>query len=417
LTDVQNCHRTLSTISKKKSNKLLNFLLFFLTILLVSRVHQSFVFLHSFRLTLITYLLITLTLICSGGFQWRSIIFLFYSKTFKYLFIFWLISLVGVPFSIYRSGSLLFLLNLLETQGIYLVALGLYVNRMDDLRPVIKGAFFSLLCIELVALFMGEIESGRLVGTSAYDSNDLALALIILCALLWPGRRYQTYSVRLMFSIMVCLALYLLFLTKSRGGVVVAFTVFLSIALNEKKGVMIKYLLIAILCMGCLYLFLDAGSLGRLVTLGDLGNDYNMSSEKGRLAIWGKGVKLICENPVLGTGMSTYQVASGESGGVWMTAHNIFVQIAVEIGIPGVTIFIAALVSAYRCAAPYDEHDWLGKGIRFAIVSIVVGGMFLSWAYQPLLYFILIVAIIRESVLKSVGNSEDQIYHSKRRFS
>jgi O-antigen ligase len=142
--------------------------------------------------------------------------------------------------------------------------------------------------------------------------------------------------------------------------------------------------------------------------------DYNTTSDAGRMKIWRRGLGYMAERPVLGVGMSNFQVAEGtisplarlqERGiGVrWGAAHNVFVQVGAELGIPGLLLFVGLIASAFaslrrvaRSAAADPSAigvSRLAQSLMAALVGCVVGGIFLSLAYADMLYALMALSI------------------------
>lgn len=136
--------------------------------------------------------------------------------------------------------------------------------------------------------------------------------------------------------------------------------------------------------------------------------DYNVTSEEGRVRIWERGIGYMTGNPMFGVGLRNFQVAEGtissqarraERGlGVrWGAAHNTFVQIGAELGVPGLLLFLALLANTFAglvwAARRFrtGEHagsdaSRLAQTLLASLVGFVVGGFFLSLAYADLLY-------------------------------
>jgi O-antigen ligase len=94
----------------------------------------------------------------------------------------------------------------------------------------------------------------------------------------------------------------------------------------------------------------------REVMHGRLGDDFGSS----RGWIWKRGLSVIPENPVLGTGPDTFYYALGDAlqteaieryGVVYDKAHNLYVQIAVCLGVPALLAFLAFLGGIFVPAA------------------------------------------------------------------
>lgn len=136
--------------------------------------------------------------------------------------------------------------------------------------------------------------------------------------------------------------------------------------------------------------------------------DYNTTSDAGRVKIWGRGLRYMADHPVFGVGASNFQVAEGtisplaklqERGiGVrWGAAHNSFIQVGAELGVPGLLFFLGWLAGVFgslrrvtrqaarTSAAPIDAAR-LAQALVAALVGFLVGAFFLSLPYSDVLY-------------------------------
>jgi O-antigen ligase len=141
--------------------------------------------------------------------------------------------------------------------------------------------------------------------------------------------------------------------------------------------------------------------------------DYNATSETGRLKIWTRGMSYMVRNPVLGVGVGNFPVAEGtispmagrQEYGVgvrWGAAHNSFVQVGAELGIPGLALFVGLIGSVFvslRRVARQAAHSAsqrnvarLAQSLMAAMVGFAVGGFFLSLAYADFLYCLVALA-------------------------
>jgi len=142
--------------------------------------------------------------------------------------------------------------------------------------------------------------------------------------------------------------------------------------------------------------------------------DYNMTSEEGRLKVWARGVDYMTGSPVFGVGVKNFPVAEGtisplarlaERGlGVrWGAAHNSYVQVGAELGIPGLLLFLGVIWCAFkalgRAARPGGEAARLAQSLMAALVGFVVGAFFLSLAYTDMFYTLLafVIALAKTS--------------------
>src|SRR5260370_2376066 len=91
--------------------------------------------------------------------------------------------------------------------------------------------------------------------------------------------------------------------------------------------------------------------------------DYNATSETGRVKIWERGIGYIEANPVLGLGAGNFPVAEGtispmarrqeySTGVRWGAAHNGCVQIGAELRLPRLLRFRGRLTTALPGQTP-----------------------------------------------------------------
>jgi O-antigen ligase len=84
--------------------------------------------------------------------------------------------------------------------------------------------------------------------------------------------------------------------------------------------------------------------------------------------------------------------SSGHKGG-WQPTHNTFTQLSSEIGIPGLLLYCAAIVAAFRATAPpRPSGRWVSREeqemceasfcLHLSLVAFCVSAWFASFAYQ-----------------------------------
>jgi O-antigen ligase len=155
--------------------------------------------------------------------------------------------------------------------------------------------------------------------------------------------------------------------------------------------------------------------------------DYNHTEESGRLEIWHRGVGYMLGNPLFGVGPNNFRVAEGtlspfaerQQFGVgvrWNAAHNSYVQVGAELGIPGLVLFVATMVSAFialhrtgrlqgaRADAQLAETQ-LMSALTASLVGFAVGAFFLSLAYSEMLYTLLALIV---GLRKGIDRAESE---------
>ena len=156
-----------------------------------------------------------------------------------------------------------------------------------------------------------------------------------------------------LFSLIVMIA-GLLF-SRSRMGIVAGACSLVLMAavwgLQRRAGLWIAGLVMA--CVAILVLWIGAGSaFGRF---GSIGNEFG-SAEESRLSIWRGTGRLIGGHPLLGSGLGTFPVAftavqSTFLGKFVNHAHNDYLEIASDVGIPAAILLFGSIVLLLRRVA------------------------------------------------------------------
>lgn len=308
---------------------------------------------------------------------------------------------VTVPFALWRGMAFDSLLTLptaiLVTLSILLVAPT--VQNLDRLTTgvvaIVGGYGFATLS------FGRTVGEGRLTGTGALDPNDLAgLMAMILPMAVWlgMGRGWRRRTIGIAASIIM---LTVIVQTASRGGLVslAVGVLVLLLALNPSRvlfsGVALAVGFFAMWHYGPPVFRERASSLFALE------EDYNATSEVGRLAIWKRGIRYTMEHPITGVGMNNYAVAEGlahyqrGTTGSWFTAHNTYVQVFAELGLLGGMLLVIMLGRAvtqgarlYRRSRRSRPHLWR-PDILASVAAFAASAFFLSHAYSYSLFGIL----------------------------
>ncbi|MEL7625961.1 MAG: O-antigen ligase family protein [Anaerolineaceae bacterium] len=190
----------------------------------------------------------------------------------------------------------------------------------------------------------------------------------LLLSLIWDGSafkkmiakypviaRFPEWLYKLMVLLALLLVLAIIFLTQSRGawlGTAAGF--FLFLVWKDKR------FLLAI-PLGVLALFIvlkqtDIGGLPELFTLLDRGQDASLQS---RLDIWQRIISMVRDFPVTGLGLDAlnpvYQAffnpfLFNEPPAMLYHAHNTFLSVTIEMGIPALILYVS-LLSAFGAMA------------------------------------------------------------------
>ncbi|HXT18188.1 MAG TPA: O-antigen ligase family protein [Gemmatimonadaceae bacterium] len=241
-----------------------------------------------------------------------------------------------------------------------------------------------------------------------YDRNDFAL--LAVCALplaIYFLRREAGRSRRIFGALTMMVLLYVIARGGSRGGFL-GLTAVLGFMALRYRAVPARVRFGAVLA-GALAIGVLGGTRYRtqLATLLNPTQDYNWSGRdyNGRLELWKRGRGYIADHPVVGIGLAAYTVAEGELSEVArerlahgqevtpLQAHDMFIQIAAELGLPALVAFVFLLWRFYRTTrdvrraldTPREtsrppEHA-LAVALTASLLGFIVCGVFLSAAY------------------------------------
>jgi O-antigen ligase len=321
-------------------------------------------------------------------------------------------SVITVPASLWPGGSVAFLLNVyLKTLAIFWL-LANTVDSVGRLRTLAWALTAMAVPLALTAVknfvtgdFLG---ANRIVGYEAgltANPNDLALMLNLLLpltvALLMASRNGV---VRLVLAGIVVMVACGVIVTFSRAG-------FLSLAASAalylwrlvRRG-SIGWVLAALLA-GLIGAALLPGSyLSRLATITDIDRDTTGSAQ-ARWEDTQAAVKFVAANPLIGAGIGMdTEALNGVRGATWKQMHNIWLEYAVDLGLPGLALFVALFVSCVRRvrriqAEPVGEGpagrqlSCLAEGIEISLLGFGIGAFFAPVAYLFYFYFLAGLAV------------------------
>jgi O-antigen ligase len=240
--------------------------------------------------------------------------------------------------------------------------------------------------------------------TKSYDPNDFAAYVTAsIPVVVYVIGVKRSAVVRLGALVSLAILMYGLVLSGSRGGMV-GLTVAMVLVIASFDAVRLTTkVAIAIVGVATVLAVANDEWYARMGTLFDAGNDYNVTAESGRTQTWMRGLGYFAGRPVTGVGAENFPVAEGVLnplvakerygfGVQRLAAHNSFVQVLVELGLPGFIAFIAMITGAYRALnnGIRRQRDTnvrsLGQALRASLSGMLVASFFLSHAYAAMLF-------------------------------
>jgi len=278
-----------------------------------------------------------------------------------------------------------------------------WVVSLKRLRWVIWGVFLAGLALVAFALVGVEWSvTKELIPTNLYDQmpllvkdtanpNVMAGALVIflpisIAMILYDGKGFNKRTRAFAFLITVLMSV-IIFLTQSRGAwLASACSIALLVILRWRWGWLVA-LAGLILAGAALINFGPKSALEALVST------TTVTGVAGRVQIWTSAISMVQDFPLTGIGMGAFaEVAellypfSTQNPQLIAHAHNLFIQIAVDLGLPGLITWLATLavtiVSAFnlfRIQVPGGaRNSWtriMGAGLLGSQLALITNGI------------------------------------------
>ena len=150
----------------------------------------------------------------------------------------------------------------------------------------------------------------------------------------------------------------------------------------------------------------------RLSTITNIQSDPTGSSQiRWRDTV--AAVQFVVEHPIIGAGLGMDVLALNQvRGEKWYAVHNVYLQYAVDLGLPGALLFIFLLGGAFKGARQsrlkLAEHPekrdlfLLVEALEISLVVFAVSGFFYPVAYHFYFYFIGGLALAARAVTQDV---------------
>jgi O-antigen ligase len=343
-----------------------------------------------------------------------------------------------LPLSVWSGGSLHVLTGLyLKTLIVYWL-LSHVIATADRLRRAAWA--LTLMSIPLAITALLHLLSGDFVERggeriTGYDApltsnpNDLALTLNLLLPLavaLLLGSRSSLQRALLLGCI--CLDAIGIIATFSRGGFITLGVIGLAyLAILFKRGHRQLPFLALFLALAAVPL-LPSGYVDRLSTITNIKADASGSAQD-RLADSIAAVKYVAFHPLIGAGIGQDQLALNQvRGATWTHVHDVYLEYAVDLGLPGLVLFLLLLRGVLRRvrmaqqrlarAADGGRCFYLAEGIRVSLIAFCIAGLFHPIAYQAFFYFFagLAMAAYFIAVAEPAGPGPDRQRRAAPRF-
>jgi len=331
-------------------------------------------------------------------------------------------ALVTLPLGSWPGGSVGVLADMYSKTLVIFLLIANTVNTVARLRLIVGG--LTLMAVPIALIGVKNFLSGayivggdnRIVGYESAltaNPNDLALILNIIIplalGLVLITRRPMLRAVLLASIGLQAVAVIITF---SRAGFLSLATILGVFAWTMSRRPERGWAYAA-LTLGVAALPLLPGSyLTRLSTITNIEADATGSAQE-RYAQQVAAVHYVLAHPIVGAGLGMNILAINETGlsPAWMNIHNVYLQYATDLGLPGLILFLliflgsiksAHLVQRRSATSPQSrELFYLATGIKTSLLSFAISAFFSPVAYQFQFYYIAGLAVAVKAVAEA----------------
>jgi probable O-glycosylation ligase (exosortase A-associated) len=244
------------------------------------------------------------------------------------------------------------------------------------------------------------------------DNNGVAVGMLMLASLLLA--LFQTTKsmwVKAGFAFMTLGVVFRSLTTHSRGGLIAFCAMSIMYGLRSRHRLRAAVLVVS---LGLLLLpLLPPQYWERMSTMSASDEDRDTSSA-GRLHFWSVAQRIANDHPLLGVGTAGFEASYDEydtTAGQYGTSravHSTWFGIMSEQGYVGLLMLIAIFVMAFRAcgrvraatrATAHGEYLFTMAGaLQTALVTVAVGGAFLSYQYVEILWHFIALSFAMERI-------------------
>lgn len=333
-------------------------------------------------------------------------------------------ALASVAFSYWPGGSVALLLGTYAKTLAVFWLFGVVVDTPARMR--VAAWTLSLAAVPIAATGIRNFLSGTFVTGAAaapvgrilgYDApltenpNDLALMLnLILPLMVALAAIHRRRGVRVLLAAVALLSVVAVILTFSRAGFLTLATTVLVYCWRLRRRPERRWAAAVILLALAAAPLLPSSYLERLGTIASIESDPTGSAQarwRDTLA----AADFVLAHPIVGAGIGMNVLAlNAERGPTWSMVHNVYLELAVDLGLPGLALFVLLFHGSVRSAgrawrraagdpAARDVFH-LAEGLQISLVAFGVAGLFYPVAYNLYFYDMagLAVAVQRVSV-------------------
>lgn len=229
-----------------------------------------------------------------------------------------------------------------------------------------------------------------------FDANELGLILVLSLPLaIYLIDHDRQWSHKLLYAAHLVVASVAVLLTGSRGALLALAVCLAGLILTLWRRSLLHQGFTLLALAVALAFAADIVPPATRQRLLGVGQEISSGTMTHRTSIWAAGFDIFQAHPWLGVGAGAFQVAVEPRLGRPFVAHNTFLSVAAELGMPGFLLLLfllLALASAALSMPPPERRLWL---LVLAVWTLGVSAI--TWEYQKItwLLFALLAAHAR----------------------
>lgn len=358
----------------------------------------------------------------------------------KWMFLFFILSfIIALTIALDKDDAYQYL-YLLFTFCLIVYILIKSIKTEEQFRSFLFYIVLFVAYLSFDAYINGERVNNRLEGSGSADanqSNEFALLLAAIIPILVTFLFHGTKNEKILSLLSTPFVINAFILCNSRGAAValigsVIYAIFLVADKKMRRGMVI----LIIAALPAVLFLADEAYIARFSSLMGIGTAMEDAEEarelsSGRTEIWEYGMKMANDHP-FGAGPNSFKKIArfympedvltfhpGVTYGV-RSAHNTYLQIIVEQGILGLTIWLIMclhtcyiLYKSFKLLAPLNQKYKFWKTMAFSLnisfFSILLGGLINSRIYYEFFWWQLAIAVIIYSFSKNMAKQASSL--------
>jgi O-antigen ligase len=313
-------------------------------------------------------------------------------------------TVLTLPFSMWPGGSFALLTDQYIKALVFFWMIAAIVTNRERLTTLAWSLTVCSIPLALSALMHFAKGDFLSTGTSIQriegyaglsgNPNDLALTLNLLIpftgALLfttrsWFGRALAAFALFVSIPAVI--------VTFSRAGFLTLVAIgIMGVICFIRRGAVLPAVGLIVLAL-VIAPALPNGYVDRVSTIVDIDADPTGSAQ-GRWTDYQVATDVVIANPVLGVGLGQDILALNAARGraTWRSVHNAFLEYAVDLGIPGILLFLSLLFVSFGTARRVERYARRARSLwdvgvfasaaQIALVAFAVAALFHPIAYQ-----------------------------------